>query len=887
MTSSFTETTGIGLVKLIKKWGGVAMRISLALALCCLCTLSLAADPAHASIRKDPNIPAEPLGAALQDLAKAYDLQLLYHTELAKDLRSPGASGALTSDEAITKVLNGTGLTYKFLDASTITVYPTSESSSAQNASSGSPDDANTSKEAGKKTSQDFRVAQVGQGSNSQSSSVANKDSSSALSGPEKSGLNEIIVTAQKREERLQDVPMALTAISAQSLVDQNQLHFQDYFSDFPGLSFSSGDRGDIFMTIRGLGAGLYTTNTVGIVVDDIPYGASAGNFFPAPDIDPSDLESIEVLRGPQGTLYGASSVGGLIKYVTANPSTDAISGRLETGVTSVYNGNGLGYEERGSINLPVSSTLAFRVSAFTQEDPGYIDNPIRGLNGVNEDHASGGHFAALWSPSETFSLKLSALIQHTDSSGSNYVTTSPPFSGLQQNFLPGTMGYDKWDESFGATMKMRLGNVEVTSLTGYSDFKHDADLDASLALGPLFDLFYNVSGAKESEDINLHKISEELRFSSSIGEHIDWVLGGFYTHESNLTTHTFSAINTDTLATAAVFEVATYPWIYEEYSAFADVTFHVTSQFDVQVGGRQAHDQQPSPTQVTTAYYPSVTTTAVTLPSATENPSTYLFSPQFKFSHDLMAYVRLASGFQAGGPNLVQQISGTSTTGATKIPPTFAPNTTQDYEVGLKGSFLERTVSFDAALYRMNWKNVPFLLTVPDTVIQYTTNAGKAKSQGVELSVEARPMEGLRVAGWVNWDDAALTTTLPESSGLYGVPGSSLPYSIHFSGNLSVEEQFPLVRDLTGFVGGILSYVGQRTGDFTSTPVRQIFPAYAKTDLRAGLKYDSWTLNLFVNNVTDKRGEVGGGLDAPLSPPETFIYIQPRTIGLSVAKSF
>ena len=130
------------------------------------------------------------------------------------------------------------------------------------------------------------------------------------------------------------------------------------------------------------------------------------------PDFDPGDLQRIEVLRGPQGTLYGASSVGGLLNFVTVDPSPAGVSGRLEAGGNSVQNGSELGYTFRGSVNVPLSSDFAVRASAFTREDPGYIDDPVLDLKGVNEDRASGGHLAALWQPSETFSLKLSALYQ-------------------------------------------------------------------------------------------------------------------------------------------------------------------------------------------------------------------------------------------------------------------------------------------------------------------------------------------------------------------------------------------------------------------------------------------------------------------------------------------
>jgi outer membrane receptor protein involved in Fe transport len=160
-------------------------------------------------------------------------------------------------------------------------------------------------------------------------------------------------------------------------------------------------------LSIRGIMSGLYTNPTVGITVDDVPYGSSTflggGGGTVMPDIDPADLARIEVLRGPQGTLYGASSMGGLLKFVTVDPSTDGVSGRIEGGINSVYNGAELGYGARGSVNVPLGDVLAVRVSAFSRQDPGYVDNVQSGQRGVNKTDVDGGRLSALWRPSDLF----------------------------------------------------------------------------------------------------------------------------------------------------------------------------------------------------------------------------------------------------------------------------------------------------------------------------------------------------------------------------------------------------------------------------------------------------------------------------------------------------
>jgi outer membrane receptor protein involved in Fe transport len=222
-------------------------------------------------------------------------------------------------------------------------------------------------------------------------------------------------------------------------------------------------------------------------------------------------------------------------------------------------------------------------------------------------------------------------------------------------------------------------------------------------------------------------------------------------------------------------------------------------------------------------------------------------------------------------------------------VPREYGPDKTENYELGLKGDFIDHKLSIDGSVYYVDWKDIQLSVYDPENFQSYNANASRAKSQGVELSVESRPITGLTVSAWVDFADAVLTAGFPANDYSYGASGNRLPYSSRFSGNLSLDEEFPLSGRATGFVGGGVSYVGNREGVFTSpppaVPPRQFYPAYAKTDLRGGVKYDSWTLNAFVTNVTDKRGVLTGGLGTDFA--NALYYIQPRTVGISLAKAF
>ena len=706
--------------------------------------------------------------------------------------------------------------------------------------------------------------------------------------------LGEVIVTAQKHEERLQDVPIPVTAISGQTLADNNQVRIQDFYSQVPGLSIAPGSFTNPVIAIRGITTGSSNNApTVGIMVDGVPYGSSA--HLIVPDFDPGDLARVEVLRGPQGTLYGTSSLGGLINFITQDPSSSGVSGRVEAGGSGVQNGAQLGNSFRGSVNLPVSEDLAVRMSAFTRLDPGYVDNPAQRIDGINVDRAGGGHIVALWRPSDVFSLKLSALYQQTKGDGTGQINVASdgyvgvPLGDLQQNYIPGIGPYVQEVQAYSAIVKGRLGSVDLTSVSAYnvSAFSDSQDFTGSFGSFTEFGVpgtgfnGFGVPGTPLLDSQRTSKYVQEVRLSGSPSQKLDWLAGGFYTHE--FTSASQSLLAEDPASGEVLGQTLFTPFIsvYEEYALFADVTYHFTDRFNVQIGGRESKIRQTFDESYYGLYDLCCTPTSpYTQPSesAKSSPFTYLVTPQFRISPDLMVYARVASGYRAGGANAA----------GLGVPPSYAPDKTKDYELGAKGEFLDHVLSFDASIYYIEWKNIQLGLTNPTTQIQYGGNAGGAKSQGVELSVQARPAAGLRMGAWVVYNDAVLTEPLPPGPAgatPYGLAGDRLPYSSKWSGNLSLDQEFPLTASVTGFAGALVSYVGAREDNFTSTPVRQYLPSYVRTDVRAGVKFDSWTANVYANNVTDRRGVISGGLGTGI--PEAFYYIVPRTIGISVARTF
>lgn len=695
--------------------------------------------------------------------------------------------------------------------------------------------------------------------------------------------LDEIVVTARKQgAERLLDVPSSITAVTAANLVNNNQLRIQDYYTQIPNFSVApSPDVGNSqILQVRGITTGIGSSPTVGILLDDVPLGIT-GNTIP--ELDPSDLAQIEVLRGPHGVTYGSATMGGLLRYVSKDPSTDEVSGRVQAGISGVRNGSSVGYMMRGAVNLPLAETLAVRASGYSRKDPGYVDNTRLGIDGINEQDTHGGRVVVLWRPSSDFSAKLSALYQKTSTDGSGYVTMLPGLGDLQQDFIAGAGIFDQKIQAYSLTLSGKIGSFDVTSLSGYNKMNFTNALDFSYLYGPLSAGLFGAqySGAIILPHSRASSFTQEVRISTPIGSALSWQLGGFYRRGRSASDQDYPGVDPTTGEYGGyIIRADTLQHNYEK-AIFTDLTVHVTDQFDVEFGARQSWLKGTIDRQVLTgALYPAGSSSPYS-----ENKSkalTYLLAPRYKFNENLMVYARLASGFRPGGG--VTNPQPTTRCVVVNVPCSYGPDKTHNYEVGAKGSILDGKLTFDASLYYIDWSGVQILQT--DALANpYTSNGGKAKSQGVELSLSARPADGWTISTWIAYNDAVLAEDFPAGSSAYGKKGDRLPNSSRFSGNVGIQRHFEISDDASGFLGGTLSYIGDMYGIFMPTAARQHFSKYARLDLSGGVNAGSWSFNVYMNNVTDKRVAIGGGLGT--FPPYAFGFIQPRNYGLSIAKNF
>lgn len=712
--------------------------------------------------------------------------------------------------------------------------------------------------------------------------------------------LEEVIVTAQKRSERLIDAPVAITAVAGDTLTEQNIVQISDYYSRIPNLQYNGDTTADL--ALRGVTTGGSTNPTLAILIDDVQFGSTTvlglGNSR-FPDFDPGMLQRIEVLRGPQGTLYGASSLGGLLKYVTRKPDTERFFGRIEGGMNAVSDGDD-GWSARGSLNVPFASQkAALLVGAFTREDPPYIDNVRAGFEdeNVNETRTKGGQAAFLFTPTDNLSITLSGLRQERDAKfgtgiqvltdASNVPTYEPTFGSDTAISLTPTSD-EGTQQFYSGRIEWNVGGVELLSLSAWSESEGVNHRDLTNIFGFLGNFYGAAPGSSVIIDdaAKTEKFSQELRVSGK-AERFDWRAGAFYTKEDGNIVQSLLLFDPSGSQIATPF-VGSGPISYKEYAGFADFVFHFTDQFDLQVGARYAKNEQ----EYTSASAPDGPVQPIFGPPATIPPSnsdedvvTWAVSPTYHFNPDLMGYFRVASGYRAGGVN----------TGIPGLPPTYDSDSVVNYELGLKGILGDHSVSFDVAIFQIDWRDIQLQNTDSATQFVYFANGGEARSRGLEATVGWRPFEGFTIDANVAFLDAVLTESTPTSATadtLVGFDGDRLPASAKFSGNLSLQQDFALGASIDAYIGANWGYVGERQSELVNSAVagavpRFDLPSYSVVDLRAGLTFDErYNLNLYARNILDEDGVVSAN-NRNGTNVTMVNFLQPRTIGLSLSVNF
>ena len=700
-------------------------------------------------------------------------------------------------------------------------------------------------------------------------------------------------VTAQRRREPVKDIPGAVSAISPDQLQRSGAQSLRDYVSSVPGISLAQGEgsNGGSQITMRGISTGGSGTGPlVGVYVDDIAYGSSNPYTFTsglALDAGLSDLSQIEILRGPQGTLYGANAMGGVIKYITNDPALDQFGGSGSVDVSSTQHG-GTNYTIQAALDAPIITDVAgLHVSGFHVHDAGFIDDVGRGRSRIDRGDVDGARAVALFVPTKGVEIKLTGFAQDTRNHGratqSNDLVTGAPTWGDLKTSLKLDQPFDQKFRLAGLTVDADFGWARGTSITSLQTIDTRSTLDGSGLYVPylapsLADAGLTLGAVGLASAFTTRKTTQEFRLVSPARPDWEWVAGLYYSVDHTAMHQRLDALGDDGVTPLPV-DLATLvlPTRTQELAAYGDLTKALTRDWNVTLGVRESRTTQSFGLGASGLLgLPSVPAT-----SGTTHVATYLFSSRYRIDADQTAYLRIASGYRPGGANPgLTDLQGNPISDK----PMFGADRLWSYETGLKSTWIPHRLSTDVALYVIEWTDLQVIKQVEG--VDVIDNARSARSTGAELSSTWTPTDAWRVDLAFSYIDAKLTADAPALSGL---DGDRLPDTPHIGASLSGQYQFGVASGGTAYVGAAIRYVGSRNAGFNDVNTPNFaLPAYSVIDLRAGCDFEKWHLGFYLKNATNRNGEISADTSmSALGAPAAVAVVQPRTVGMQAGFNF
>jgi iron complex outermembrane recepter protein len=709
------------------------------------------------------------------------------------------------------------------------------------------------------------------------------------------SELAEIIVTARKTIELLQDTPMSVAVITADAIEKTGATTLEDLGRETAGLNIVSAAPGQNQIILRGLSG----NNTVDFYLDDTPLSIGIGNAVQPTnfDIDPAlfDLNRVEVLRGPQGSLYGASSFGGTVRYITNQPNLAEEHVTAQVTASGTEDG-GFNEEADGLINQPIiPGYLAVRAMVFDRNNSGYIDqyptdpnNYLAVLPGpvdkdINTEQTFGGRIAIETKPIDEFSATLAAYYQHMDL-GAPFTFDAPPgsFSAPIQSRLVREPSTDQV-QLYTLTLQGDVQPVHFTSSTSYMDrYIFDAE-DDSKVLYYFFPQGAVYPSTLYAEAGN-HNFVEETRASGGAGP-VHGVIGLFYAHAV--------AYGTLNWPTPPQYEAAfgSEP-VYYNWNDFLDVQKAAFGELNIDlVPGLQATlgDRLYQQSQRYTVYINGIFNGGVATPTSTYTSEARGTTPKYGLSYhvtqDILTYTTVAKGYREGGPlyPFPSTCAGELAALGYSTPPTaYKPDSIWNYELGTKTEWLEHRLMINGAIYDIDWTNIQQNISLPTCGFNFVGNFGKASSKGGEFEMNYAPLRPLKLTLSLAYNEAKLTSTVP---GAAGEAGQTLEYAPRWMGAASAEYTRLIDADTSAYLRGDFNSTSREDANYDYQSIYYNIAGYSLLNLRLGVRRLGWTGALFVTNVLDRHAEtelpLSNGVDLPTQ--RRIALNRPRTIGLDV----
>lgn len=886
----------------------------------CLVGTALGGTPSvDAMVRKPTDIPAEDLRLALQTLARQRGFQFVYRADLVNGVRTPGAHGNLTTQEALTQLLRGTALTYGYLREKAVTIVRADgRAALAPRGDSANRQDSKDDEKAGRSFSGRFRMAQVAQGRNQGTGSALEAGNPADSQDARRAvALQTIMVTAQRVAQPENRVPISITAYSTATLNQRGIEGIDDIARQTPAITFSRDSLGRSQISIRGI-ASTVGAQTTGIYIDDTPIqvrnaGATSTDFYPVV----FDLARVELLRGPQGTLFGAGSEGGTVRFITNQPDFSQYSVYARTAVSATENGSPS--EEAGlAVGGPIADdVLAFRASAYLDSVGGYIDrvNPQTGAteeadsNWTNTDAET---VSLAFRPASRLTLTASLFRQYmhtgnmsptwweqlSDPSADRYVTgnllPSPDYDGF---LLPSLRAeYD-------------LSSVSVISSASYV-YRHDtAYPDYSEYIHYLVTRNPYPTSADEYARGNFldtqRYFTEETRVQSAVhGARFHWVAGLFYQDNKQSDEELISMPNFPEFFLAA--RGISYATFYgsplgpgssvytdiekvrdEQVAGFGQMDYRVIPSLTATAGVRVSHfnysftSQNFGPFAGTSTYGGIQSETAV--------------APRYSLAYQVtdrdMVYASAARGFRPGGAERVPTNlcdPDLRFLGIGKAPSTYDSDNVWSYEVGSKDTLAGGHLSLAGSLYYIKWRNIQQPVRLPDCGQSTILNLGSASSKGFDLSLRAVVVNGLMADLGVGYTNAVAdkTIAIPGAANPLIVKGDSIggPLFSPWQLTAGLEYDWQALDGRDAFVRADYQFHsrGPRPDPLLLgfDPKIPRTPSNSFVSLRLGMQLSDWEVSLFADNLLDSHVELQRSRQnaTPIYDGLTF---RPRTVGV------
>jgi len=700
--------------------------------------------------------------------------------------------------------------------------------------------------------------------------------------------LDRIIVTANKREQSVREVSGSVSAVTSQQLQDLGAQSLGDYIQKTPGVVFNSYQPGVSHVVVRGIATSAGNVQgqpTTGYYLNDVPL-IEPGWTIAIPDIDTFDLNRVEVLRGPQGSLFGSASMGGAVNYIANTADASGFDAAVEAGVSSTKNAD-IAHSLKGMINVPVKEgVFAVRAVAQVREQPGYLDNTGTGVEGANDLSVSGGRLSAVLTPNDGTTLTWLSLLQTIDSDDGAY--RNPALGDLvRQTLVPESTDTEITVHSLRLDQDFGWGTL--TALASHQDKSQDWRIDF-----PYLDYYNGALGTDSDGPLYINSGGEstgksfELRLASNSGGRFEWLVGAmlFDTDKDlyeQLAAPGFAAAldaSTDPRfgpGTGAVVSPdgdvfnAFYANVSgREKALFGEASIHFNPQWSLTLGGR-AFETRVEETSWTVGVdvYPeaSVVTGVRNTSESGFNPKVALtWRPDGRF----MVYALRSEGFRFGVPN-----NASVTEHA--IPDGSRSDSLVNYELGFRGDFADGRLLLDATAFLVDWSDIQLRLQTPEPVINYSGNGGKASSKGIELSAQWRPSASFDWTASATWQRARLDEDVYIE--WYGTApkGSRLPGSSDWSVSNVLSWHFDGARAPTLMLSH--SYLSEGISDLGSavpgvTPNEQ--GDYHLLDARFRMSFGTTDVTLFGSNLADERGVTrtvseSHGLGQGIARPRTF----------------